>query len=199
MGALDLNIADQTAGAVTGASPVLVQLRAATGKAHQRLEAKLDAIAYLTDTARRSELIRRYAAFHISADAALAPQLASVEGLNAAGRRRTPLLIDHAPEVLPIFPAPDDALEALGMLYVLEGSTLGGRMILRALADRGIYDLALAFLDPYGPDTGKSWRDFLAVLAREAGRDDARIATVCRGGIIAFEQAEQILCSRAPA
>jgi heme oxygenase len=104
------------------------------------------------------------------------------------------LLQPHAGPIAPAFPAPRSAAEALGMLYVLEGSTLGGRMILRALAERGVHDPALQFLDPYGTDTGARWRAFLDVLARETGDDEERIAAACRGGVTAFRHAADVLC-----
>jgi heme oxygenase (biliverdin-IX-beta and delta-forming) len=57
--------------------------------------------------------------------------------------------------------------EALGALYVLEGSSLGGRVILKELKRRGASLAGLGFLDPYGADTGKRWRSFLIILERE--------------------------------
>lgn len=79
------------------------------------------------------------------------------------------------------------------MFYVLEGSTLGGHVILRGLAARGVTDAGLAFLDPYGAETGARWRGFLAVLAREV-RDDGAKAAACIGAVRVFRHAERILC-----
>lgn len=42
--------------------------------------------------------------------------------------------------------------EALGFLYVIEGSTLGGRLILRELAAGGAEITGLSFLDPFGAE-----------------------------------------------
>jgi hypothetical protein len=50
-------------------------------------------------------------------------------------RSRAPFLANHVGKApLPEFPLPASRAEALGMLYVLEGSTLGGHLILRTLA-----------------------------------------------------------------
>jgi heme oxygenase len=84
------------------------------------------------------------------------------------------------------------------MLYVLEGSTLGGRIILRMLASRGVQDPSLAFLDPYGAQTGARWRGFLAVLAREADDNEERIAQACDGARSGFSHAERLLCQGTP-
>jgi heme oxygenase len=181
-----------------GSCSAISHLRAVTNEAHQRLETKLDVVTRLSDPRARPDMIRRYAAFHIPADAALGPYLGDIDGLDMLARRRTPLLADFAGEgALPDFPAPRSRAEALGMLYVLEGSTLGGRLILRMLAERGIADPDLAFLDPYGRDTGCRWRSFLSVLARETDDDEQRIAEAGKGALSGFDHAESVLCGGA--
>jgi heme oxygenase (biliverdin-IX-beta and delta-forming) len=53
---------------------------------------------------------------------------------------------------------------AMGGLYVVEGATLGGRVIVRALRDHLGIDHATgaAFFDGYGVETGPMWRTFVA-------------------------------------
>lgn len=178
-------------------SPVLARLRASTQEDHERLEARVEAVARLADLKERPRLIQLYAALHIPAETALAPYLSELPGLDFEARRRAPLLRAYAGAVAPAFPAPGSAAEALGMFYVLEGSTLGGRMILRELAGHGVDDEALAFLDPYGTETGARWRGFLAVLARETGDNEGLLLQACRGAIRAFRHAERVLCEDA--
>ena len=176
-----------------------VRMRAATDAIHRRLEARLDVVERLADPAQRPDLMRRYAALHVPADEALGPYLSALPGLDFSGRSRTPLLarfVGDAP--LPAFPLPISPAQALGMLYVLEGSTLGGRIILRMLASRGVQDPSLAFLDPYGAQTGARWRGFLAVLAREADDNEERIAQACDGARSGFLHAERLLCQGTP-
>ena len=181
--------------AVPEPATAIACLRAATGAQHARLDARLDAVARFADPERRLGLCARYAALHIPADTALAPWLSEVPGLVLASRSRAPLLARFAgAQSLPAFPAPASVAEAFGMLYVLEGSTLGGRFIAGALAARGIAESDLAFLDPYGHETGARWRSFLAVLAREIGDDARLIADACGGAVRAFDHAERILC-----
>lgn len=177
-----------------GLSPVIARLRAATGEDHRRLEDRLDAVVRLLDPKQRVRLIRRYAALHIPAEAALRPHLAGLPGLDFEARCRAPLLQPYAGTLAPVFPAPHTAAEALGMFYVLEGSTLGGRMILRELESQGVADEALAFLDPYGSETGARWRDFLATLIGNIGDNEGLILQACRGGMMAFRHAESVLC-----
>jgi heme oxygenase len=178
-------------GPASPSSPI-IRLRAATAKIHHRIEQRLDIVARLADPGRRGEMIGRFAAFHLPAEATLADWRAGIPGVGVVGRM--PLLAKLVgAQPLPPFPAPANRAEALGMLYVLEGSTLGGRLILRTLARRGIHDRRLAFLDLHGADTGARWRGFLAVLAREL--DDGRLAgDACHGAVAAFRHAERVLC-----
>jgi heme oxygenase len=57
----------------------------------------------------------------------------------------------------------DSWAHALGVLYVLEGSTLGLQVVRKQLQDvhPALRD-AGRFMLGYGPDTGRHWRDFLA-------------------------------------
>jgi heme oxygenase len=65
-------------------------------------------------------------------------------------------------------PTLDDFADGLGALYVLEGSTLGGQLILRTLSPR----LAISsrdggrFFASYGNDTSAMWRSYLTVIER---------------------------------
>ena len=181
---------DQTAG-----QPAIARLREATRELHERLDGRLDAVAQLRDPARRGALVERYAALHRPAEDRLEPFLADVPDLDFAARsaaRRPP-----APEAAATdFPAPRSRSEALGMLYVLEGSLLGGRFILREVAAAGGPVESLAFLDPYGREGGGRWRSFLGVLERQLAEDE-QIAEACEGARRAFRHAERVLCGSA--
>lgn len=63
----------------------------------------------------------------------------------------------------------------LGSLYVMEGSTLGGQMISRALSHEpwaaGLGAAGLGYFNPYGPRTGVMWREFRAALDAFSGED----------------------------
>ena len=59
----------------------------------------------------------------------------------------------------------ESVAQALGVLYVLEGSTLGLQVVRRQLQQRHPAVLcASRFILGYGADTGRHWRDFLARL-----------------------------------
>lgn len=55
--------------------------------------------------------------------------------------------------------------EALGMLYVMEGSTLGGNIIAKNLAKNPAFsDIEFHYFGCYGEKTGSLWKNFREVL-----------------------------------
>jgi heme oxygenase len=68
--------------------------------------------------------------------------------------------------------------EALGCLYVLEGSTLGGKIITRHLKKILPVDenQGCRFFHSYGDNVGRMWTSFLEILERHCDRHaDARV------------------------
>jgi heme oxygenase len=119
--------------------------------------------------------------FHRLVEAAVAPAAASIEGLEYQQRRRSPLLendlstLTHEgvvpdPVTPRVWPAPSLLVTgpgaALGCLYVVEGSTLGGRVLARWITGRLGYERhrgASGFAaDARG--TAQRWRAFGAVV-----------------------------------
>ena len=67
--------------------------------------------------------------------------------------------------------------EALGALYVLEGSTLGGQVIGRHLRARGLTPArGGAYFHAYGPETGAMWRAFSEAMNGWEGEPERVIA-----------------------
>ncbi|WP_316835173.1 biliverdin-producing heme oxygenase [Pedobacter nutrimenti] len=58
-------------------------------------------------------------------------------------------------------------LEALGALYVMEGSIMGGSIIVKMLEKGGITK-GVSFFSGYGEATGQKWGSFVAVLNAQA-------------------------------
>lgn len=94
-----------------------------------------------------------------------------------------------ARDALPLCPLTllADDMEALGSMYVLEGSTLGGRVIQRnihrCLGDEG--RSSCTYFHGYGQDTGLMWRLFMARLDDAPPVDAGRIG---RGASATFER-----------
>jgi len=54
---------------------------------------------------------------------------------------------------------------AVGILYVVEGSSLGGRFILKNLQSAlGYEENGVSYFNGYGNKTGSSWKNFLSIL-----------------------------------
>lgn len=60
-------------------------------------------------------------------------------------------------------PAVENAGQLIGILYVIEGSTLGGRVILRALSEHHSLcgSAGARFFQGYGEQTQSNWQEFL--------------------------------------
>ncbi len=87
--------------------------------------------------------------------------------------------------------------EALGSLYVLEGATLGGQLILRHLQRHfaGIPAGDFAFFRAYGDAVGPMWKDFGEALTRASMAEDSLIfdMRVVQGAKDTFEAFERWL------
>ncbi len=175
-------------------------LRQATAAAHERLH-HLPAFATLqAGTIVRDDyicLLRRLFVFHRAVETRLqeAPPLDPF-GIDLAARRRAGLLLDDlaffgAPAeplpAAPVLPAPRSAAQALGCLYVTEGSTLGGRELARRLdhlLPQG-GDAGRRFLLGHGTRHGAMWREFCAAL-EQCGDTAERRAEMTGAALAAF-------------
>jgi heme oxygenase len=181
-------------------SDVHQRLRAATRADHERLESRADLLRRVKTSRGRSAVVQRFWRLHAEIEASVTPWLEDLDGLDFDGRRRTQRLAADlatlgvdAPSARPQGPKVTSIAEALGFLYVLEGSTLGGRTIRRSLQAQGSDMCGLSFLDPYGEQTGERWRAFLAVLDR-AARTTESVEAAVRGAVAGFRHAERRIC-----
>lgn len=54
------------------------------------------------------------------------------------------------------FPEPKNVAELIGMIYVLEGSTIGGQFLARKIGDK----FPIRFFSGYGENTAQKWQEF---------------------------------------
>jgi heme oxygenase len=182
------------------ASRAIDRLRQETGAAHGELDQSLHLIDRLSSMRQRAGVLAGYHRFHQAAEAAIAPFLGAIADLDFAARRRSRLIAEGlgilGQEVLPDRAASlgiSTRGEAFGAFYVLEGSSLGGRVILKELKRRGVSLKGLGFLDPYGFNTAPRWRSFLAILEREVASGEQQRDAVT-GALNAFAFAKSCLC-----
>lgn len=82
-----------------------------------------------------------------------------------------------------------DLVDALGSLYVIEGSALGGRVIAPLLQrDMNLgRDAGARYFHGFGADTGAMWQDFRRLAAAEIGESPGAIAQACLSARRTFE------------
>jgi heme oxygenase len=150
------------------------RLRAATHSLHQRLERRLDVrTRFSTRRAYRAYLEKMYG-FYAGVEARLVVALEKGTLATYPSRRKVPLLLRDLAAlgadaesirklaICQALPPCSDAASAFGCLYVLEGATLGGRVLL-PLAERqlGLSEAAGAsYLGSYGDKVQAMWREF---------------------------------------
>jgi heme oxygenase len=173
----------------TGAAPnILDRLRQETRPAHARLERRLDLLARPFCRDHLLDVLRGFHRFH----AAWEPPMEALLGDLFTPRRRLHLVQadlralgeTDVPRTEPALQLFASAAGAWGSLYVMEGSTLGGALIARALAGvEGLPEEGIRYFSPYGRKTAAMWRDFcaglLAASRLETEREtiDAALAT----------------------
>jgi heme oxygenase len=165
---------------------ILKRLKLATSASHTALEDQLPLMhADLSLDAYR-QFVGRFFGFYAPLEAQLLasahwPQLA----FDYAARQKTPrlaqdlLAMGSSAEALAAVPQCADLPtlttpeQILGCLYVIEGATLGGRIITRQLQAQ--LDLTPetggAFFDGYGAQTGPYWKAFCTMLTNNADQD----------------------------
>jgi heme oxygenase (biliverdin-IX-beta and delta-forming) len=150
-------------------------LKTATAACHERIEVRFDLDARLRSPTTYADLLERMLGFYRPVEERIAPYAAALPGLDWPGRRKVPLLLADlgavgrapgAPQAVAPLPAVGSADDALGVLYVLEGATLGGTLIARAARARlGVTPVTgCAFFTAYGSATAARWRAFAAIL-----------------------------------
>ena len=82
----------------------------------------------------------------------------------------------------------DSPAAAIGSLYVIEGSALGGQVLTPKLfAAHGLTpDHGAAYFHGFGARTGAMWREFRQLAQAEAGGDEAQRAAASRAAVETF-------------
>jgi heme oxygenase len=183
---------------------LLKEIRSRTADNHARLEntpllssfsrQRIDMPTYL-------EILRRFYGYFGPLESRLDAFPALREWLpDYTERRKARLLLDDLESLHnPVEPDPCRELpgistdaQAFGCLYVMEGSTLGGKIIYNTLKNQLGLDKSTgaSFFYGYGPATGEKWKTFgsrMEAFGRETGTDDAIIAAA-NDTFLMFEQ-----------
>lgn len=159
---------------------VVERLRAETREEHDLIELALDWERRTASVGAYAEWLRRLHNFHGWWEPVVAGLVD--DPLFFEPRRKLRLLtrdLERLGAVVEAVDAPGPAFasraEALGSMYVLEGSTLGGKLIVRRVRD--VLGFEAGYHDPYGDRAGAMWRAFQARLAAdvEPHEEDAAV------------------------
>ncbi|PIB55268.1 biliverdin-producing heme oxygenase [Pseudomonas sp. 2995-1] len=164
-----------------GVPSLLEALRTGTALLHVALEKRLPFFSEYLNADWFRRLLQAYHGFYGPMEAALYDCELIPDGYDTELRVKTPTLLsdllalglnDIAINDLPRctqLPLLDTPAACLGALYVLEGATLGGQVLRREMAQRLDLDAdnGGAFLNVYGPETGRRWKDFLDYLGHQ--------------------------------
>lgn len=163
---------------------ILTRLRHETRTHHDAVEARLGLLDRPVTPDGYRDLLRRFWGYYEPVE----ERLGGVAGWAATGfdfdRRRKTALLERdlaaagvGRELLDGFrcaalPDLSGVPQALGCLYVLEGATLGGRVITRHLRSQLGGPFPCAFFASYGEEVGGMWKAFGTFLTGyAAGRD----------------------------
>lgn len=164
---------------VVSESPLSATVKAATAALHAELEnlmrPRLSSIKSGEDYA---ALLKMFFGFYGPLENSIHRHITQDLLPDIHGRQKTSLLQEDLntlgldTQQIPIcfsLPQINNSAAAFGALYVLEGSTLGGRIITRMLLQNdAVPREALRFFSGYGEATGGKWKTFLQALNSQA-------------------------------
>ena len=162
--------------AVVTASDLHQQLREGTASSHRRLESALDMLTPPLQRGHYLRLLQRFHGFHAVWEPGLTVWLAPdfrVQRCKLPLLRRDLLDLGMDSAAIDALPVCRNAralystrAAALGALYAMEGSTLGGKMISSHLQGTAWCPQAgLRYFNPYGKETGRRWSETLRCLS----------------------------------
>lgn len=167
---------------VPGPVTLHARLRSATSRLHIDAERALDVERSFASRSAYAGLLTTLYRVHEAYERALAALDLRAIGLDFAPRKRARWLADdlealdqEIPEPCSLAHPPQSSEAALGALYVLEGSTQGGRILLRAalrLPDM-TETRGARFFAGHGDRNATLWNEFLQALNSVPGRGDA--------------------------
>ena len=181
-------------------SPILAALREATKEIHERLEATPLSQSLISPTLKQEkyeQVLTLFGTWFVAAERALKEHQDCIAAeLDEARFQRETWLREDLPGkdlALPVLP-PIPKAEMPGWLYVVEGSSLGGKQISRHLQAREEatgHSWPTRFFEAYGAETGPRWQSFLQFLEQKAPAGSPDFEAVVRGAIDAFESFHQ--------
>lgn len=160
---------------LSAVSPALHELRSGTHTLHVALEKRLPFFSDTLDLECYKRLMSAYYGFYHELENRLQHSPWMTRGLDLHARLKAPALRQdlqalgvsiQSLALCDALPALHSQASVLGVLYVLEGATLGGNVLRKQMSERLGLDAhnGCAFLYVYGADTGRQWKAFMDFL-----------------------------------
>lgn len=162
------------------------EIKEATKVAHQQLEKTVVLrLKNIRSAADYADFLKHFYAYFHAVERAIAPFITPDVLADYPQRRNSSYLKRDIEDLggetteLPaaFAPAVGNAAEAMGALYVLEGSIMGGPHIVQMLRRYGM-ETGFSFFSGYGEDTGRMWGVFTTALNSVAASPEQRQAAV---------------------
>lgn len=161
-------------------------LKEKTKKAHLSLEKKtVSFIKKVTSLKDYEALLRIFYGYFAPLESQINTYITDDIVPSFSGRRKSDAILQDIETIAPgagkpvtctNLPQINDAIQALGALYVMEGSTMGGTIIAQMLSRQaGIQPEALTFFNGYGEQNMPMWQSFIAALNERAANDEEKI------------------------
>jgi heme oxygenase len=148
------------------------QLKESTQPSHLALEKKMVSMIKRIRTRQDYvKFLKLMYGYYSALEGRVQDYLADVEISNRRKAQRLLEDIKHfesssTPEVCKDLPPITSHAEALGAMYVMEGSTMGGKIIAKMIKGQAGIDgpSGFSFFNGYGEDSAKMWEEFKAFL-----------------------------------
>lgn len=184
------------------------QLRSITKEAHQELEKLVILkIKNIRSDADYAALLRNFYTYFGALEASITPFITDEVLPDFTERRKSANLkqdledlgttVSDADTESVALPGISNALEAMGALYVMEGSTMGGGIIVKMLREKCNINRGLSFFSGYGDQTQAMWQKFTTALNQQVSStgDDMTVINAANETFkkfsILFQQHEQ--------
>lgn len=184
---------------------VLDAVKLKTRPHHLRAEGLLDILSPRFDLARYRSLLVAFLDFYARAERQLTDGLSvpAHAALNLSSRLKVSALKNDlaalgmpvegdAAKLEPLLETADRDADFLGLMYVLEGATLGGQVICRHLGETVLANgpEALTFYRGYGAQTGVRWQEFKTYVRDHvtSADDQARFCAAAEATFDAFNR-----------
>jgi heme oxygenase (biliverdin-IX-beta and delta-forming) len=185
----------------------LEELRSATSHCHRRLERRLDIARRFADRTAYRDYLEGMFGYHCPFEQSLSRHPVRRFLPDYAERRKADLL---AADLMAMGATPDsigalrhcakiplgqDEASALGSLYVLEGATLGGQVLLQMVEQRLQLNshTGAGYLSSYGANVPAMWQRFCCAVEAWC-TDSTRRAMAASAAVATFESLEEWLC-----